>query len=104
MRTQLTLLEQQHSKTQETLKEKEKEMEKLWAQLTTAQGSFEEEMKKLKGQVMELQGVNVKKVRIIFHYRYQFEYYHSGFTLKHSYQSYVNGIKNNKNLKCICDV
>lgn len=65
MRTQLTSSEQQHSKTQETLKEKEKEMEKVRAQLKTAQGSFEEEMKKLKGQVMELQGANVKKVRII---------------------------------------
>lgn len=67
---QLTSLEQQHLKAQETLKEKEKEMEKLQAQLKTAQGSFEEEVKKLKSQVMELQGVNVKKVRSISNYRH----------------------------------
>lgn len=63
---QLTSLEQQHTKTQETLKEKEKELEKLRAQLKSTQGSLEEEIKKLKGQVTELQEAGVKKVSSIF--------------------------------------
>lgn len=56
---------QQHSKTQEALKEKENQLETLRAQFKTAQGSFEEEMKKLKGQIAELQEVNVKKASSI---------------------------------------
>lgn len=67
---QLTTVEQQHSKTQEALKDKESQLEKLRAQLKTAQGSFEEETKKLKGQVAELQEVNVKKASSIFKYKY----------------------------------
>lgn len=62
---QLTTGEQQHSKTQEALKEKENQLEKLRAQLKAAQGSFEEEMKKLKGQIGELQEFNVKKASSI---------------------------------------
>lgn len=38
-------------------------MEKLQTQLKTEHGSFEEEVKKLKGQVMELKGVNDRNVR-----------------------------------------
>lgn len=71
---QLTTLEQQHSKTQEAVKEKETELEKLRAQLKTAQGSFEGEMKKLKGQVAQLQEVNVKKASSIFKYKYRCAY------------------------------
>lgn len=66
LKMQLTTVEQQHSKAQEALKEKENQLEKLRAQLKTAQGSFEEEVKKLKGQVAELQEVNVKKASSIF--------------------------------------
>lgn len=69
MKGQLTLLDQEHSKTQETLKQKEKELEKLQAQLKTAQGSFEEEIKKLKSQVADLEGMNVKKVGSVFSYK-----------------------------------
>lgn len=69
MKGQLTLLDQEHSKTQETLKQKEKELEKLQAQLKTAQGSFEEEIKKLKSQVADLKGMNVKKVGSVFSYK-----------------------------------
>lgn len=65
LKAQLASLVQQHSKTQEVLKEKEKDSEKLQVQLKTAQGSFEEEMKKLRGKVAELQEVNVKKVSSI---------------------------------------
>lgn len=61
MNVQLMTVGQQHSKTQEALKEKENQLEKLQAQFKTAQGSFEEEMKKLKSQIAELQEVNVKK-------------------------------------------
>lgn len=65
LKVQLTTLEQQHSKTQEALKEKENQLEKLRAQLKAAQGSFEEEMKKLKGQTAELQEFNAKKASSI---------------------------------------
>lgn len=65
LKVQLVSLGQQHSKTQEVLKEKENNLEKLQAQIKTSKGSFEEEIKKLKGQVAELQEVNVKKVRNI---------------------------------------
>lgn len=65
MNVQLMTVGQQHSKTQEALKEKENQLEKLRAQFKTAQGSFEEEMKKLKGQIAELQEVNVKKASCI---------------------------------------
>lgn len=63
---QLSSLEQQHSKTQETIKEKEKKVEKLQQQLKTTQASLEEEIKKLRSQVTELQEVSNKKVRSIF--------------------------------------
>lgn len=62
---QLATLEQQRSDSEGALTEKEKELEKLQAQLKAATGSFEEEMKKLKGQVAELQEVNVKKASSI---------------------------------------
>lgn len=71
LKVQLSTVEQQHSKSQEALKEKENQLEKLQAQLKTAQGSFEGEMKKLKGQVAELQEVNVKKASGIFKYKYR---------------------------------
>lgn len=58
---QLTTVKQQHSKTQEVLKEKENQLENLQAQLKTTQGSFEEEMKKLKGQITTLDESNAKK-------------------------------------------
>lgn len=57
----LTSLEQQHSKTQEVLKEKENSVQKLQAQLKATQGSFEQDRKKLQGQVAELKEVGVKK-------------------------------------------
>ena len=60
---QLTALTEQHTKTQEALKEKEKGVQQLQAQLTTAQGSFSQEKKKLESQVTELQGSHAKKVR-----------------------------------------
>lgn len=66
LKVQLTTLEQQHSKTLEALKEKANESEKLRAQLKTAQGSFEEEMKKLKAQLAQLQEANVKTASRIF--------------------------------------
>jgi len=62
---QLTALEQQRANTQVALKEKEKELEKLRAQLKTTKGSFEDELKKLKCQVSELQEVQVKKASSI---------------------------------------
>lgn len=62
LKVQLTTSEQQHSKTQEALKEKETEVEKVRAQLKAAQGSFEEEVKKLKSKVAELNEVNAKMV------------------------------------------
>uniref|UniRef100_A0A8C7FCF1 Early endosome antigen 1 n=1 Tax=Oncorhynchus kisutch TaxID=8019 RepID=A0A8C7FCF1_ONCKI len=58
---QLTALTEQHTKTQEALKEKEKRVQQLQAQLTTAQGSFSQEKKKLESQVTELQGSHAKK-------------------------------------------
>lgn len=58
---QLTTVKQQQSKTQEVLKEKENQLEKLQAQLKTTQGSFEEEMKNLKGQITTLEESNAKK-------------------------------------------
>lgn len=58
---QLSTVEQQHSKAQETLKERGNQLEKLQAQLKAAQGSFEEETKKLKCQIAELEECNVKK-------------------------------------------
>lgn len=61
MTTKLTSLEQQLSKTQEALKEKENGVQKLQAQLKAAQGSFEQDRKKLEGQVAELKEVSVKK-------------------------------------------
>lgn len=64
MKAQLTSFEQQHSKTQGTLKGKEEEFKKLQDQLKTVRGSMEEEAKRLSGQVAELQEAAVKKVRI----------------------------------------
>lgn len=61
MKTQLSTVEQQHSKAQDTLKERGNQLEKLQAQLKATQGSFEEETKKLKSQIAELQECNVKK-------------------------------------------
>uniref|UniRef100_A0A674EY72 Early endosome antigen 1 n=1 Tax=Salmo trutta TaxID=8032 RepID=A0A674EY72_SALTR len=58
---QLTALTEQHTKTQEALKEKEKGVQQLQAQLTTAQGSFSQEKKKLESQVTKLQGSHAKK-------------------------------------------
>lgn len=66
---QLTSLEQQHTKTQETLREKENELEKLRTQLKMTQGSLEEEIKKLNGQVTELKEAGVKKVSTVFKLR-----------------------------------
>lgn len=72
LQVQLTTAEQQHTKTQEALKEKENQLEKQRAQLKTAQGSFGEEMKKLKGQVAELQEVNVKKASRGYKYKHAY--------------------------------
>lgn len=58
---QLTTVKQLHSKTQEALKEKENQLAKLQAQLKTTQGSFEEEMKNLKGQITTLEESKAKK-------------------------------------------
>lgn len=66
---QLTSLEQQHTKTQETLREKENELEKLRTQLKMTQGSLEEQIKKLNGQVTELKEAGVKKVSTVFKLR-----------------------------------
>lgn len=66
---QLTSLEQQHTKTRETLREKENELEKLQTQLKMTQGSLEEEIKKLNGQVTELKEAGVKKVSTVFKLR-----------------------------------
>lgn len=63
MKVQLTSFEQQHSKTQGTLKEKEAQLKKMQDQLKTVRGSLEEEVKQLKGQVADLQEAGVKKVR-----------------------------------------
>lgn len=61
MKSQLAALTEQHTKTQEALKEKEKGVQQLQAQLKTAQGSFGQEKKQLESQVTELQGENAKK-------------------------------------------
>uniref|UniRef100_A0A673WT04 Early endosome antigen 1 n=1 Tax=Salmo trutta TaxID=8032 RepID=A0A673WT04_SALTR len=58
---QLTVLTEQHTKTQDALKEKEKGVQQLQTQLKTAQGSFNQENKKLESQVSELQGAHAKK-------------------------------------------
>lgn len=63
---QLSAIKQQHSKTQETAKAKEGQLEKLQAQLKTTQGSFEEELKRLKGQITTLEQTNAKKASDIF--------------------------------------
>lgn len=63
---QLSASKQQHSKTQETMKEKESQLEKLQAQLKTTQGSFDEELKRLKGQITTLEQTNAKKASDIF--------------------------------------
>uniref|UniRef100_A0A8C8CY63 Early endosome antigen 1 n=1 Tax=Oncorhynchus tshawytscha TaxID=74940 RepID=A0A8C8CY63_ONCTS len=68
---QLTALTEQHTKTQEALKEKEKGVQQLQAQLTTAQGSFSQEKKKLESQVTELQGSHAKKAEEEGHLREQ---------------------------------
>lgn len=60
---QLSAVKQQHSKTQEAVKEKEGQLEKLQAQLKTTQGSFEEELKRLQGQITTLEQSNAKKAR-----------------------------------------
>uniref|UniRef100_A0A8K9XB76 Early endosome antigen 1 n=1 Tax=Oncorhynchus mykiss TaxID=8022 RepID=A0A8K9XB76_ONCMY len=62
---------EQHTKTQEALKEKEKGVQQLQAQLTTAQGSFSQEKKKLESQVTELQGSHAKKAEEEGHLREQ---------------------------------
>uniref|UniRef100_A0A8C7UMS3 Early endosome antigen 1 n=1 Tax=Oncorhynchus mykiss TaxID=8022 RepID=A0A8C7UMS3_ONCMY len=68
---ELTALTEQHTKTQEALKEKEKGVQQLQAQLTTAQGSFSQEKKKLESQVTELQGSHAKKAEEEGHLREQ---------------------------------
>lgn len=60
---QLSAVKQQHSKTQEAVKEKEGQLEKLQAQLKTTQGSFEEELKRMQGQITTLEQSNAKKAR-----------------------------------------
>lgn len=62
LKEQLSSVQQQGSKSQEGLKKKEKEVEKLQAQFKAAQGSFDEEVKKMKEQVAKLQKVNSEKV------------------------------------------
>uniref|UniRef100_A0A673X4H2 Early endosome antigen 1 n=1 Tax=Salmo trutta TaxID=8032 RepID=A0A673X4H2_SALTR len=54
LKMQLTVLTEQHTKTQDALKEKEKGVQQLQTQLKTAQGSFNQENKKLESQVSEL--------------------------------------------------
>uniref|UniRef100_A0A673X382 Early endosome antigen 1 n=1 Tax=Salmo trutta TaxID=8032 RepID=A0A673X382_SALTR len=61
LKMQLTVLTEQHTKTQDALKEKEKGVQQLQTQLKTAQGSFNQENKKLESQVSELQGAHAKK-------------------------------------------
>uniref|UniRef100_A0A8C8MB57 Early endosome antigen 1 n=1 Tax=Oncorhynchus tshawytscha TaxID=74940 RepID=A0A8C8MB57_ONCTS len=61
LKMQLTVLTEQHTKTQEALKEKEKGVQQLQTQLKTAQGSFNQENKKLESQVSELQGAHARK-------------------------------------------
>ena len=63
LKMQLTVLTEQHTETQEALKEKEKGVQQLQTQLKTAQGSFNQENKKLESQVSELQGAHARKVR-----------------------------------------
>lgn len=63
LKMQLTVLTEQHTKTQDALKEKEKGVQQLQTQLKTAQGSFNQENKKLESQVSELQGAHARKVR-----------------------------------------
>lgn len=62
LKLQVASVEQQNLKSQEVLREKEQNLGKLEAQLKTATGSYEEEMKKLKGQIVELEKLRVKKV------------------------------------------
>uniref|UniRef100_A0A8C7RCZ4 Early endosome antigen 1 n=1 Tax=Oncorhynchus mykiss TaxID=8022 RepID=A0A8C7RCZ4_ONCMY len=61
LKMQLTILTEQHTETQEALKEKEKGVQQLQTQLKTAQGSFNQENKKLESQVSELQGAHARK-------------------------------------------
>lgn len=52
----------QLTQAQDALKAKDKEMQQLQAQLKTAQGSFDQELKKLETQVADLQATQAKKV------------------------------------------
>uniref|UniRef100_A0A4W5K3W3 Early endosome antigen 1 n=1 Tax=Hucho hucho TaxID=62062 RepID=A0A4W5K3W3_9TELE len=61
LKMQLTVLTEQHTETQDALKEKEKGVQQLQTQLKTAQGSFNQEKKKLESQVSELQGAHARK-------------------------------------------
>lgn len=66
---QLSSVKQQHSTSQETVKQKEGQLEKLQVQLKTTQGSFEEELKRLKGQISTLEQTNAKKASDIFKWK-----------------------------------
>lgn len=61
LKVQLTSVEQQQVKAEEGLKQKQKQLEKLQAQLQTVQGAFEVDTKKLKGQIAELQENGARK-------------------------------------------
>uniref|UniRef100_A0A8C7KZU5 Early endosome antigen 1 n=1 Tax=Oncorhynchus kisutch TaxID=8019 RepID=A0A8C7KZU5_ONCKI len=61
LKMQLTVLTEQHTENKEALKEKEKGVQQLQTQLKTAQGSFNQENKKLESQVSELQGAHARK-------------------------------------------
>lgn len=87
---QLSAVKQQHSKTQEAVKEKEGQLEKLQAQLKTTQGSFEEELKRLAGQITTLEQSNAKKAR-------------GSFKCKETHLIVDPWLKKAKMIECVCE-
>ncbi|KAJ8269411.1 hypothetical protein COCON_G00120180 [Conger conger] len=62
LESQMTAQTKLLAQTQELLKEKEKEMQQLQEETKMAQGSFDQQVKKLEGQLTSLQTLNAKKV------------------------------------------
>ncbi|XP_061109284.1 early endosome antigen 1 isoform X6 [Conger conger] len=61
LESQMTAQTKLLAQTQELLKEKEKEMQQLQEETKMAQGSFDQQVKKLEGQLTSLQTLNAKK-------------------------------------------
>lgn len=62
LRTKVKELSDQLKRSQDTLKEREKDIQQVQTQLKTTQGSFSEEVKKLQSQMADMQTSQTKKV------------------------------------------